>query len=205
MEDLGPRVEEEPEGGAVADGVVHGEPDEDPIGKLGDLHGQQGQGMAIVVDRPVVVEEGLDDIWDVGRGEYVGHGHVERGMDEPGPRAVGAVNEDGVERGVGPLEGGEAAGERVEVEEGGRERALELLQEGTDESGAVEARVEAARREGEEEALLDVVDREHGEIPRRQVERTVRTIGKLGRFDETVGDELDGLRRRRSHCVGCVR
>lgn len=156
--------------------------------------------MAVVVDRPVVVEEGLDDLRDVSRGENVGHGEVERGMDEPGPGAVGTVDEDGVEGGVGLLEGGEAAGERVEVEEGGRERELEFCQEGTDESGAVEGRVEAGGREGEEEALLDVVGGEHGEVPRRQVERMVGIGRKLGRFDETVGDESEGWRRR-SHCV----
>ncbi|KAI3408712.1 Proteasome subunit alpha type [Psidium guajava] len=125
-------------------------------------------------------------------------------MDEPGPEAVGAVDKDGVEWRVSPLESGEPTGKRVEMGEGGRESALELFQEGMDESGAVaEVGVRAARRKGEEEALLNLVAREHGEVPRRQVERVVGKRRKLWWFDETVGDESEELRSR-SHRVGCV-
>lgn len=55
--------------------------------------------------------------------------------------------------------GDETAGEGVEVGQGGGERVLEVVEEGG----------WGGRRVGKEETLLDVVSREHGQVPWGQV------------------------------------
>ena len=44
--DCGEGVEEVPEGGSVGDGVVDGDSDEDAVGELGDLDGDEGEVVA---------------------------------------------------------------------------------------------------------------------------------------------------------------
>lgn len=117
--EVGPGVEEVPEGGAVSDGMVEGATDEDAaIGQFGDLNSEERHGVAVAAEHAVEGEEGLDDGRDVERGEDVGHCHVVRGrMDELGSLIV-AIEEDGEGVGLLMFRRDEAASQREEVVEG---------------------------------------------------------------------------------------
>ena len=66
MRDLDQRVEESPEGGrSVGQCVVADEVDEDAAGEPRDLHGEERELLAVIVDGVVEREEGLEDLQDV--------------------------------------------------------------------------------------------------------------------------------------------
>lgn len=101
-----------PEGGAVGDGVVDGDTDEDGVGELGDLDGEEREVVAGEGDGFVEGEEFFEGIGE-GGGEVFGGGVEEED--------AGVVAEDvEVAEGVGD----EAAGERGEERESKRERAF---------------------------------------------------------------------------------
>ena len=59
--DLGERVEEVPEGGAVEGGVAGGEPDEDGIREDGGLNCDEGEGVAFVGESGAECEEAVGE------------------------------------------------------------------------------------------------------------------------------------------------
>lgn len=123
--------------------------------------------MSVMVDRSIVVKERLDDLRHVHGGQDFRDSHVESGVDESGSGAVAAVYADGVQMWVVALDGFETSGKRVKVDECKRQRNLELVQEGLHEAllGVCLLWLD------EEEALLDVMHGEHGEVPWRQVDQ----------------------------------
>ncbi|KAG1337749.1 hypothetical protein COCNU_04G000550 [Cocos nucifera] len=65
--ELGPDIEEVPEGGAVGDSMVDDAPDEEgAIAELSDSEGSEGPQVALVADGGVEGEQGLDGQRDVG-------------------------------------------------------------------------------------------------------------------------------------------
>lgn len=134
-----------PEGGPIGDHMVESATDEDAIGQFRDLDGEEFEGVAVVVDGSIEREEGLDDAGDKARGQDVGRGYVRGGgVDELGSFVV--AFDGGRERwrrGV-VIDGGETAGEGIEVVEDERE-------------GGYEAGNKRGGGFGKEDALLDVI------------------------------------------------
>ena len=147
-----------PEGGAVGDHMVESAADEDAIGQFCDLDGEKWEGVAVVVDGSIEREEGFDDAGDKARGQDVGRGYVRGGgMDELSSFVVAFDGDrERGRRGV-VIDGGETAGEGIEVIEDEREGGYEA---GNDGGGGF----------GKENALLDVIYGEQPEIPRREMD-----------------------------------
>jgi hypothetical protein len=112
-------------------------------------------------------------------------------VDELGAFAVAAQRDDDARTagGIVVVGDGEAAGQRVEAGQGARQGRSEAV----DDSCRCRC-----RGLGQEQTLLDVVHRDHTEIPRRQVHgllrlrlRRRRAIDRLWP-DETPGDDPDG-------------
>ncbi|CAH9119933.1 unnamed protein product [Cuscuta epithymum] len=106
-----------PEGGAVRDGVIDCESDEDPVGELCHLDGEKRVKMALIAKRPVKREELPHHFRDVGGASNIAYTKVGiGGVDEEGSGVVaGDVNVP-----VGICD--EPAGERREVSQGLGER-----------------------------------------------------------------------------------
>lgn len=148
--------------------------DENSVRELGDLDGDEGERVAGVGDSLAAGEELLEAIGDVSECGRVNDGVSCKvfggGMDEVNAGVV-ALNMDIA---VGISE--ETAGEGRENGESDGERALKREKEVR----------EGKRRRREEDALLDVVAREHGEIGDGELEgfhggrRLVRVDGGLG-------------------------
>ena len=142
--------------------VVH-EPDEDTVGELGDLDDEERALVAVVVDGLVEREEGSDHARDIGVGrDDVGDRDAVRDGLEDLDALPGAVDghgaaDDVVLVVVMVLVDGEAAGDGVVGGDRIGEGGLEVVDE-VGEGG------EAGRRR-EEQALLDVVGGEQGEVP----------------------------------------
>ena len=160
--------------------MVVGEAEEDAVGEVGDLDDEEREVVAVVVDRAVEGEKGLDEERNVGvRRDDVGDGDaVGDGVDDVDALAV-AVDGDGaasdVAVGVVVLVRGEASGDGVVGVERVGERGLEVVEE----VGRGEGRC------GVEEALLDVVGGEEGDVPGG--ERDALARGARRRLDGAPG------------------
>lgn len=112
-------------------------------------------------------------------------------MDELGALAVAAQGDDDARTGhaaVGGLSDGEAAGQRVESVEGAREGRGKAVDE--------VRRFSSCLGLGQQDSLLDVIHRDHAEIPWCQVHdlRLRRPAVRRGRRlwpDDTPGHDLD--------------
>eukprot|EP00268_Persea_americana_P025078 TRINITY_DN2443_c0_g1_i3.p2 TRINITY_DN2443_c0_g1~~TRINITY_DN2443_c0_g1_i3.p2 ORF type:complete len:188 (-),score=61.60 TRINITY_DN2443_c0_g1_i3:441-1004(-) len=163
--------------------MVDGAADEETVGELGDLDGEERVEMAVVAEGAVKgeAEEVTDGVRDVERGENVEEGDGRgNGVDEVGAGVV-AGDVDVARGGIG----GEAAGE-------GREEG-ESLGEGASEEG--EEGVGGEERAAEQDALLDVLAGEHGKVGDGEFE--IRERGFLVGMDGAFGDECGSERKQR--------
>jgi hypothetical protein len=129
--------------------VVHSAADENAVGELCDLHSQDGLEMSVVAHGSVERKEILDKVRHMGRSQNVANEQIGgSGVDEI--HSVVVARDVHVAIAVSP----KSAGERREVGKCLRETALEESDEGFDGNG----------RASEEAALLNIVDREHGEV-----------------------------------------
>ena len=149
---LGPCVEEVPERSSIDDSVVDGAADENSaVPKLGELKCGEGAAVSFIADGTIQNKQRFHSPRDVVK-HWKQEGERERGSDSACELRAGIIAID-VDCAVSWV-GGETASEGREEGEGARERGFEEGEEGSDRK----------RWRREEEALLDVVAREHGEV-----------------------------------------
>jgi len=100
--------------------------------------------------------------WYVNWGEHVGYGHIQSCRNESSSITVVAINRNSIGGRVLGFVGDKTTRQWIEMGEGERKRVLELLQQILHET----LLIHNSCRLLEEQTLLDIVRRQHNNIPR---------------------------------------